>query len=284
MQRKFVGLHVLANELLRYWDDYCTIGHMQRDPSSHKGDNGKVAIVGGSRHIHGAPIFNALGAEASGIDTLSICLPRCHEETAKKWMLNAFIHSFQGDLITDADIEPILELIAPLDCVVLGSGIAKTGERVHALEEIIASSTTPMVLDATALQPNTLDLVRGKQAVLTPHLGELERMGLAENDLQDIANEYQTMIVLKGQTDKIYSAHSTDEITGGNAGLTTGGTGDVLAGLIGGLIAQGLAQLDAAKDACTIMKKAGEKLEKEKGAAYTAVDVIGEIPNLLKSI
>ena len=257
---------------------------MQRDPSSHKGDNGKVAIVGGSKYIHGAPILNALAAEASGVDTLSICLPKRHEEVAKSWILNAFVHPFQGDNITDADIEPILELIAPLDCVVLGSGIAKTGERVHALEEIIASSTTPMVLDATALQENTLELVSGKQAVLTPHLGELERMGIDQADLQDKANEHQAIIVLKGEVDAVYGPHSTDEITGGNAGLTTGGTGDTLAGLIAGLIAQGMAPLDAAKDACAVMKKAGEILEKKNGYAYSAIDVVREIPQLIKAL
>ena len=257
---------------------------MQRDSDSHKGDNGKVAIVGGSKYIHGAPIFNALAAEACGVDTLSICLPQSHADTAKHWMLNAFIHPFGGDTISDSDIEPILELIAPLDCVVLGSGIAKTGERVHALEEVIASSTTPMVLDATALQANTLELVNGKQAVLTPHLGELERMGLSEDELQEKANEFQAIIVLKGPIDRVYGPHSTDEITGGNAGLTTGGTGDVLAGLIAGLIAQGMAGIDAARDACTLMKKAGEKLEKAEGYAYTAHDVIREIPELLHAM
>lgn len=254
---------------------------MQRDPSSHKGDNGKVAIVGGSRFIHGAPIFNALAAEASGIDTLSICLPECHTDAAKSWMLNAFVHPFEDDNIDDEDIEPILELIAPLDCVVLGSGIARTGERVHALEEIIASSTTPMVLDATALQENTLELVRGKQAVLTPHLGELERMGIGENDLQDTANEYQAVIVLKGEVDRIASAHDTVEVSGGNAGLTTGGTGDVLAGLIAGLIAQGLSPTEAAHDGCRVMKKIADSLQKQKGYAYSAIDVIQEIPGAL---
>ncbi len=257
---------------------------MQRDPASHKGDNGKVAIVGGSRLIHGAPIMNALAAEASGIDTLSLCLPRCHEETAKQWMLNAFVHPFKGDCITNADIEPILELTAPLDCVVIGSGIAKTGERILALEDIIAACTTPMVLDATALQKNTLELVRGRQAVLTPHLGELERMAVDENDLQAIANEYQAVIVVKGPTDRIFGPHSTDAVEGGNAGLTTGGTGDVLAGLIGGLIAQGMAPLDAARDGCAIMKRAGEELYKEKGYAFTALDVIGVIPRLLHGL
>ena len=255
---------------------------MHRDASSHKGDNGKVAVIGGSRYIHGAPLFNALAAEASGIDTLSLCLPYHHADSAKAWMLNAFVYPFHDENLSDADVEPILELIAPLDCIVAGSGIARTGERVVALEEIIASSTTPMVLDATALQANTLDLIRGKQAVLTPHLGELERMGLQENDLQDVANEYQAIIVLKGETDRIFSSHSTDEVSGGNAGLTTGGTGDVLAGLIAGLIAQGLAPLDAARDGCSIVKKAGETLFKEKGYAYSALDVIGLIAAHIK--
>lgn len=257
---------------------------MQRSTSSHKGDNGKVAVVGGSRFIHGAPIFNALAVQASGVDTLSLCLPRCHEEVAKNYLLNAFVHPFQSDGITEADIEPISELIAPLDCVVLGSGIAGTGHRVQALEEIIASCTTPMVLDATALQENTLQLVRGKQAVLTPHLGELERMNIEEENLQDIANEYQCIIVLKGEVDKLYSAHSTEEITGGNAGLTTGGTGDVLAGLIAGLIAQGMSALDASSDACKILKQAGDDLFEEKGYAYTALDVVEEISEILCSM
>lgn len=257
---------------------------VQRSPSSHKGDNGKVAIVGGCRSIHGAPLFNALAAEASGVDTISICLPACHEEVAKNTLLNAFVYPFASDHIDDADTEPILELIAPLDCVVLGSGIGHTGERSDALEEIIASSTTPMVLDATALQANTLDLVAGKNAVLTPHLGELERMGLEANNLQDVANEYQAIIVLKGETDVVYSAHATQEISGGNAGLTTGGTGDVLAGLIAGLIAQGMAPTDAAIDSCTVMKNAAEALEPDYGYAFTTQDVLGQIPCLLSKM
>ncbi|MBM3230858.1 NAD(P)H-hydrate dehydratase [Candidatus Peregrinibacteria bacterium] len=255
---------------------------MQRDAKSHKGDNGKVAVVGGSRFIHGAPIFNALAAEASGIDTLSLCLPKCHEEAAKGWILNAFIHPFQGDHLSDADTEPILELIAPLDCVVMGSGIARTGERVHALEDIIASCTCPMVLDATALQGNTIEIVSGKTAVLTPHLGELERMGYTMDDLPDVARDSGAVIVLKSYEDHVFAPEGTEKIRGGNAGLTVGGTGDALAGLIAGLIAQHMSPFEAACTACRVMKKAGGNLEKTKGYAYTTVDVIHEIPALLR--
>jgi len=254
---------------------------MDRDPLSHKGDNGKVAVIGGSRYIHGAPIFNALAAQASGIDTLSLCLPKCHEEAAKSWILNVFLYPFQGDHLSDADVETILELIAPLDCVVLGSGIARTGERVHALEDIIASSTCPMVLDATALQPNTVEIVSGKNAVLTPHLGELERMQFTLEDLPDVAEDTGLVFIVKGQTDHIFGPDGSEEIEGGNAGLTVGGTGDALAGLIAGLIAQKMEPFDAAVMASRIIKQAGSVLEKTKGYAYTTADVIGEIPGLL---
>ena len=255
---------------------------MKRENDSHKGQNGKVAVVGGSRFIHGAPLFNALAAEASGIDTLSLCLPQCHEDTAKQALLNAFVHPFLGNDLSDSDCAMILELIAPLDCVVLGSGIAKTGERVPALEEIIASCTTPMVLDATALQENTLDLVPGKHAVLTPHLGELERMNLTIDDLPRVAGDYDVTIVVKGSTDRIFSSEGEEEISGGNAGLTVGGTGDALAGLIAGLIAQKLSPFTATVAACRIIKNAGALLYEDFGYAYTTEEVIGMIPELLK--
>lgn len=254
---------------------------MHRDAHSHKGDNGKVAVIGGSRFIHGAPIFNALAAESSGIDTLSLCVPRCHEEAAKSHMLNAFVHAFHGDQLSDADTEPILELIAPLDCVVIGSGIARTGERVQALEDIVASSTCPMVLDATALQRNTVELVSGKIAVLTPHLGELERMGFTPEDLPAVTADSGLIIVVKGHTDSVFGPDVAEEIDGGNAGLTVGGTGDALAGLIAGLIAQKMEPFEATVTACRIIKDAGETLFKTYGYAYTAFHVIGEIPKLL---
>ena len=254
---------------------------MDRDPESHKGDNGKIAVIGGSRFIHGAPIFNALAAERSGVDTISLCVPRCHEETAKRWILNAFVQPFAGDDLTARDVGEILELIATLDCAVLGSGIAKTGERVPALEDIVASATCPMVLDATALQRGTIDLIMGKAVVLTPHLGELERMGYSLDDLPAVAEESGAVIIVKSFVDHIFGADRQEDIEGGNPGLTVGGTGDALAGLIGGLIAQRIDPFDAAVVASQTIKAAGDKLQAERGFGYTTRDVIEEIPQLL---
>lgn len=256
---------------------------MERAPDSHKGENGKVAIVGGSRYQHGAPLLAALAAEASGVDLVYVSVPRCHAEVAKMTSFNFQVHSFTLDDIHHKDIKPVLELLATMDSAVIGPGLARAEANLKAMREIIASAACTLVLDATALQPETLKHVKGKNAVLTPHLGELERMGLTKNDLERAAHESGTVIMLKGREDTIVSPDGTTEtISGGNAGLTVGGTGDALAGLIAGLLAQRMQPFAAAVLAAKTIKKAGEVWYKEKGYAYTARDVVGEISGLLK--
>ena len=255
---------------------------MQRSSSSHKGENGKVAIIGGSRHMHGAPLFAALAAEKTGVDLVYVCIPSCHEEVAKNASLNFQVHSFQGDDLRAEDREPILELLATMDTAVIGPGITRMGENIPAVGDIVAEATCPLVIDATALQPDTLEKIRGKNAILTPHLGELKRMGIAEDDLSDAASTAGATILFKGITDRIFTAEGEEEeISGGNAGLTIGGSGDALAGIIAGLIAQGEEHVAACELASTIIKKAGEKLFQELGYTYTTTDVIAQIPSFV---
>jgi len=255
---------------------------MERRADSHKGENGKIAVIGGSRTIHGAPVFSALAAEASGVDLVFLCLPACHEDVAKQASLNVQVHAFSGNELSDSDTQSIVSMLATMDCAVIGPGISRDESSLHALKDIIGEATCPLVLDATALQPFTLELIKGKQAVLTPHLGELERMELEKDKMSEAARESGATIVLKGMIDQIVKPdNATEEVSGGNAGLTVGGTGDVLAGLIGGLIAQGMNQSDAAHAACILIKQAGTELFKTHGYAYTARDVINLIPHLL---
>lgn len=255
---------------------------MHRDPHSHKGDNGKVAVVGGSAHMHGAPLFASLAAQAMGTDLVYVCLPACHREVAKAQSLNFQVHAFSQDELQPQDREPILELLATMNTAVLGPGIAKTEESMNVLNDIIAEASCSLVLDATALQENTLRTIRGKNAVLTPHLGELERMGITPDAVQEAANEAGATILLKGHTDTIASQDDTvRKVQGGNAGLTVGGTGDVLAGCIAGLIAQGMEHCDACVTASRLLKRAGDLLEKEVGYSYTAMDIVNRLPSLL---
>jgi len=260
---------------------------MQRSPNSHKGENGKVAVVGGSRFMHGAPLFSALAAEASGVDLIYLVIPDWHENVAKGVSLNFQVYPFLVEEgLSKADVEPILELLATMDCAVLGTGIDHADEKSKkALIEIIEGASCSLVLDATALQSETLKAVKGKTAVLTPHLGELERMVVAPKDLQKTAEESGVVILLKDQVDKVAGPDGKfEEVEGGNAGLTVGGTGDALAGLIAGLIAQKMEPFEAAVMASEIIKGAADRLEEESGFAFTASDVIGEIPRLIKDM
>jgi len=255
---------------------------MQRTPNSHKGENGKVAVIGGSRHMHGAPLFSLLAAEATGVDLLFACVPACHAERAKAASLNVQVHPFHGDDLGTKDREQILQLLATMDVAVVGPGIAHTEESVRTVLDIIAEATCTLVLDATALQSNTLQKLQGKPAILTPHLGELERMGLEEKELRHTAEESHATILLKGPTDRITGQDGTQHaITGGNAGLTVGGTGDALAGLIAGLVAQGEDAALACIRASTVIKEAGNTLLETQGFAYTTTEIIARIPRLL---
>jgi NAD(P)H-hydrate epimerase len=255
-----------------------------RSPSSHKGENGKVCIIGGSRTIHGAPILAALAAERSGADLIFVCLPRIHNLVAKQMSLNFQVHPFENDELETADIAAIHELLASMDACVIGPGLARDSAHIDVIASLIQGCPCPMVIDASALQPQTLAWVRGKIAVLTPHLGELERMEVQQSKLSDVAKKYGVTIHLKGQTDLIAApGGTTEEVTGGNAGLTVGGTGDVLAGTIAGLIAQGESPAEACALASKAIKTAAETFGRD-GTTFTAHNLVYELPAALRRL
>lgn len=257
---------------------------MIRRSDSHKGENGKVAVIGGSRFIHGAPIFSALAAEKSGVDLVFLKVPSCHEEVAKHASLNFQVLPFHNDDLSEKDVRDCLELLATIDAAVIGPGIAKTQESISAIEQIVEGASCPLVLDATALQPSILKKLTGTNAVLTPHRGELERLEISEKDLPHICTEYGITIVLKDEVDIITGSDgSQKKITGGNAGLTVGGTGDALAGLLCGLLSQGILPVEAATISCTLLKRAGTLLRTQDGFAYGTSKVIAYIPQLLNT-
>ncbi len=260
------------------------ISVMQRDPHSHKGDNGKVAVIGGSRHQHGAPLFSALAAEASGVDLVYTVLPNCHEEVSKQTSLNFQVHAMSGDDLSKKDVDPILALLATVDCAVIGPGIARTKECVEVLHDIVGSAMCDLVLDATALQPWTMSEAKTKRMIMTPHAAELERMQLIVGQLQISLKDSPSILLLKGNEDTIFSTDKKETVAGGNAGLTVGGTGDALAGLIAGLLAQGMDAFDACKTASTIVKRAADELLPEYGYAFTTREVIARIPHLLTTL
>lgn len=234
--------------------------------------------------MHGAPLISALAAEASGVDLIYVALPVLHQTIARGTSLNFQVHPFAGDEITKKDVRPLLELLATMDSAVIGPGLDRSPESQKVIQELIAAAPCALVLDASALQPWTLETVRGKSVILTPHLGELERLGVDAEKLSESAKKYGITIDCKGPIDRIVSTDgSIMEVSGGNAGLTVGGTGDALSGLIAGLIAQKMEASEACVTASTVIKRAGTLLSEKKRFAYTTREVIEKIPGLLSS-
>jgi NAD(P)H-hydrate epimerase len=266
---------------------------MKRDPKSHKTQNGTVAVVGGCHRMHGAPVFAALGAEASGVDLIYPVVHSCNEMVTRQASLNFIVSTFKGKSLTEKDVVNILKIFRELDVAVIGPGMEETKENSAALQVIVSKSPCNLVLDARALRPEIVSKVnKAVTCICTPHLGELEY--LTGQDLTNVskkeikalvtlfAREKKVFIVLKGHEDLIVSPDGkSTTIKGGNAGLTKGGTGDVLSGLIAGLLAQGMKPMEACATACTIIKRAATVLYPEKGYAFTAKGVIEQIPHLL---
>lgn len=266
-----------------------------RNPDSYKGQNGKVAVIGGSTKYHGAPIFSALSAEHSGVDLIFPYVAKCHLEVTKNSSLNFICKSFQEDHLRPDDVTGILELLANCHAVVIGPGLDNHPETKAALELLIPQISICTVIDGNALavmpELAAKNTKMPAELVLTPHRGEFASFtNLPEWDLQQNvellvpwAKKLGATFVLKGRKAIIVDKNGNHALNNtGNAGLTVGGSGDVLAGLIAGLMAQGQSPFEAAKLGTEVVGAAGDLLYEDKGYAYRAVDVIEQIPMVLK--
>jgi len=252
----------------------------ERDPNSHKGDNGKVMIVGGSKMFHGAPILAALAAEYSGVDLVFPFLPPSQVESAKTHSLNFIIQSFSEDVLSAKDAKAIINFSKQVDCLVIGPGLGADSKTKEAVKSILAHVKVPTVVDASALlYTNQLPEV----CILTPHRGEFLSMTGEEptpENVQKWSKNLKATIVCKGPEDIIADDDEIAINTTGNALMTVGGTGDVLAGLIGGLVAQGMEPFDACKYATRLLGLTAEHLA-ELQNSIRAVDLVYSLPGAM---
>lgn len=260
----------------------------KRSKTSHKGQNGIVAVIGGSEDYIGAPALVGMSARAvlrAGADLVHVIAP---EKTA--WAINCIApdlitHKLPGKHFSTAHVKKILELIKNADVVVIGNGITLTSCEREFIKEIVKRANKPLVIDAAALRVvKVQDL---KRAVLLPHAGELEELlsnsKLTIGKLQKHLND--NVLVKKGHpATEIISKNRKAVNTTGHPGMTHGGTGDVLAGIIAALIAQGNDPFTASWAAAYANGKAAELLAKEFGVGYIASDLILAIPRILKKM
>jgi len=255
-----------------------------RKRSSHKGDNGVVLIIGGSEDYIGAPALVGLSALAvlrSGADLVYVAAP---EKVA--WAINCI----SPDVITRKikcknfsvkNVKEVLKLAKDVDVVEIGNGI--TLESKEFMQQIIKKVNKPLVIDAGALRVISLQDV--KNSVLLPHAKELEALLKNSKLTKDSVQKHlgNNILVIKGHPKTVIMSESKTAVnTTGNAGMTHGGTGDVLAGIITGLIAQGNDLFTSAKIAAYVNGKSGELLYKKLGFGYLASDLVKTFPIILK--
>lgn len=271
----------------------------KRAVDSHKGDNGRVLVIGGSADYHGAPILSANAALRAGADLVYLYVPECNFDVTRAASPNFIVMKYKGDYFSPRAAFDIVEFGKTCDAVLMGPGMGTLDELkevvVDGVLEILKGLRIPTVLDSLAIF--ALKKIRKfpleQDLLITPHHNEFMNlvdrdMRISENDtqsvilLRSIAMDLHLNIVLKGHVDLVTSDEG-DVVKSrtGNAGMTVGGTGDVLAGIAASLMAQGNDAFSSAKASALISGMAGDRAFKYSGNGLTASDVIDEIAGVL---
>ena len=234
-----------------------------RPPDAHKGVFGHVLIVAGSPGFTGAASLACDGALRSGAGLVTVGVPESLNPIMEVKTTEAMtlpLPETRRHTLSRAAVEPAVQFAKKCTAVALGPGISREKETGSFVHEFLKKTEFPVVADAdglNALAVNT-DVIKARNAatVLTPHPGEMSRLiGKPTAEIQqdrrgcavEFAREYDVVLVLKGHG-TIVASPSGEALTNptGGSGMASGGAGDVLTGLIGGLLAQGLSAWDAA--------------------------------------
>lgn len=254
-----------------------------RNPYSHKGDYGKIGIIAGSPGFTGAGIMATTAAVRSGSGLVTLFHP--DDENLKiifeSQLTEVMTAIIPQNIANDENWEAFKQNIADKDALLIGPGLGKSAEKANLLKKILTFWNKPMVIDADAVNilsqhREYLQYLKDKPFMLTPHIGEFARLhdkSIAETlsdplqYLNNFAKEHGTNVLLKSAT-TIFSdgEYNLFDISGNDA-LSTGGSGDVLAGIIVSFLGQGLALSSAAISASCLMGKTAEKLSEQFGTA-----------------
>lgn len=272
-----------------------------RIPESHKGMNGRVLLIGGSIDYYGALILSAMGALNSGCDLVYLYVPECNFDVTRCAMPDFIVKKYSGDYFNKKAAHEISNFAKTCNAALIGPGIGEQESVIEGTIEFLRRVHVPTVLDSHAIYAlkKVKEFPFEQPIIITPHLAEFEKLIDKKLDIHDpaelerkkllylqmLSKELCINIVLKGRLDYI-SSDRGDVVKNatGNAGMTVGGTGDVLAGVIASLISQGASPINAAKAAAFVNGIAGENLFKKKHYCYTASDLANELPYIIKNV
>ncbi|MBN1245471.1 NAD(P)H-hydrate dehydratase [Candidatus Bathyarchaeota archaeon] len=264
-----------------------------RTAGAHKGDFGRLLVIGGSEVFSGAPALVSLAALRSGVDIVYLAAPSKTAYAVSSMSPDLITLKLKGDYLSAGNVTALQPYLESVDAVVMGPGLgvhAETREFVKACVTAVESAGKPLLLDADGLKAFA-EFKRALRVplVLTPHAGEYAILAgrklpesLAERiaEVQETAAELKAVIVLKGQVDVVCDAKRVKLNFTGNQGMTVGGTGDVLSGVVGALLAQKADPFEAAVAGAFVNGAAGDFVAADIGYHLVATDLLEWIPRV----
>jgi NAD(P)H-hydrate epimerase len=285
--------------------------------SSRKGDNGIVLILGGSGIYHGAPLLSTLSALRSGVDLVYTAIPKSNVAALRSFSPNIIALPFPNDEFTIGSAKYLLNILPKKPDVVsigMGMNIAKPASLLYIIKEL-KKIGSKLLLDASALIPEIIEDISGTNTIVTPHLGEYKRLFQKEQDyfgrtmdatvtprtkttlkelalnVYRVAKKYGITIILKGYYNIICNGEYTQQvqqqkhiavIKRTTPAMTVGGCGDVLSGVVAGLLTKVLDPFSASIAGVYLTGMAGDLAYQRVGLHMVATDLIEQLPNTMK--
>lgn len=278
----------------------------RRKPTGHKGDYGRVLILGGSMGMTGAISLACQGALRAGAGLVTAGIPRSLNPILEQKLTEAMTYPLpetENATLGQEAVDPVLELAEKSTVVAIGPGMSTHPAGIHFLKKVLSAINVPVVLDADALnllakilQDDSNFLTKLKEPlVLTPHPGEMARLtGLRTAEIQEDrigvalqnSSEWGVTVILKGARTVVACPDGSMYLNvTGNPGMATGGSGDVLTGIIAALIAQGIQEQLAAALGVYLHGVAGDIAAAEKGIyGMAAGDIVEYLPSAIQKI
>ena len=295
-----IGIPFEAEYFVNYGD---FLRLKNRDSSSHKGNNGRLLVIGGSKDYSGAPAIAGMAAIGAGADLVYVASPQNAAEAIKSTSPDLIVKSLEGDKLSLKHSDEILSLVDNVDSILIGPGAGIDEDTSKLFNILVTKIKKPIVLDADALKQVELSLIKNREdIILTPHIFEFKSFFKVGDDLkvdidsydfskvdgnitefQKIIRQIKGTVVVKGKYDLILSGNKFKINKSGNAGMTVGGTGDALAGISASLLSQGLSSFDSASLATFINGLAGEEAFNVKGNGFSATDLVSYIGSVIKN-
>ena len=280
---------------------------------SHKGDNGRLFIVGGGPY-YGAPALSSFAAQRTGCDLVYVMTPK-HvasvitsyspliikpvklAKNLAKYSPNLIVKkSYDDEKIILKDVKLVEKIKTKTNALLIGPGLGSDKETQRAVIEILKiyiDEEKPIVIDADAIQVvgKKPELIKSSKTVITPHAGEFKELtGITlskklderQRNVKKYAEKLGVTILLKGPIDIISNGKQIKLNDVHNEAMTVGGTGDVLAGIIGALLAKNVEPFNAARIGAFVNGYAGNLAFNKKSYGLISTDIIEEIPNVLK--